>query len=391
MPEARLALDRAVQERADRAVRTSLELHARPELALREHYACELLTTWLQDEGFAVERGVAGLDTAFVGRWGDGGPTIALMAEYDALPGIGHACGHNLIAAGGVLVASAVRAVLAARGLPGTVLLIGTPGEEGAGGKITELEAGVFDGVDAALMFHPSDRTVLTRRMLACLHLDIRFHGVAAHAAKNPDQGRNALAAMIQFFSGVDALRQHIPASARLHGIITNGGTAPNVVPDLTEAAYIVRDVTLDSAVALRERIVTVAEGAAAMTGTRAEVLDSVAPYAHLRSNLTMAARLERHLGEIGLEVVPPSPEEGTASTDAGNVSLALPTVHPFVGIAPLGTPGHSEAFARAAASPQAQQAMLGIASGLARTAWDLLTDPALLLAARDEFAHTAA
>ncbi len=381
----------AVAARRDRALEASARIHAEPELALEEHSAAELLSGWLEDDGFSVEHGVAGLPTAFVGTWGSGSPTIAIMAEYDALPGVGHACGHNLIASGGLLAATALRQVMEEQSIPGTLMLVGTPGEEGAGGKVVEIEAGVFDGVDAAIMFHPADRTILTRRMLAALHLDVRFHGLAAHAAKNPQDGRNALAAMIQFYVAVDALRQHAGDDARVHGVITNGGAAPNIVPDLTEARFIVRDVTLDRALALAERVRACAQGAALATGTTVEFEDSTPPYAHLNSNAVMAERLGEHLAGLGFPAEPPSANDGTGSTDAGNVSLLLPTIHPFIQTAPRGTPGHSHAFREAAISPQAQEAMLAMGEAMAATALDLFTTPELLAAARAEFDAGAA
>ena len=375
-----------------RSVAVSAALHAEPELALREHKSSELLQQWLHDEGFEVAAGVAGLPTAFVATWGTSSPRVAFLAEYDALPGLGHGCGHNLIAAGGVAAGIAARRALACSGdRPGSILVIGTPGEEGAGGKAIELTEGVFAGVDAAMMFHPADRTILTRRMLACLHLTVRFQGVAAHAAKNPEDGRNALAAMIQFFNGIDALRQHIGSRARLHGVITNGGAAANVVPDLTEADFYVRHETLDQATELADRVRDCAEGAALMTGTSAEMVSASPSYAHLNSNHTMAGRLGRYLEELGYPAEPPSPDDATGSTDAGNVSLTLPTVHPFVQVAPRGTPSHSIALREAAATPAAHDAMLAAAHAMASLGLDLLTEPELLASATAEFLASVA
>jgi amidohydrolase len=381
-------LNSTIGELRGRAVAISAELHANPELALCEYQASEVLQDWLKDEGFAVTAGVADLPTAFVASWGSGSPRIAVMAEYDALPGLGHGCGHNLIAAGGLTAGIAMRRVLAeaAPAHQGTILVIGTPGEEGAGGKAIELEHGVFDGVDAAMMFHPADRTILTRRMLACLHLSVRFHGVASHAAKNPESGRNALAAMIAFFVGIDGLRQHIGSSARIHGVITNGGAAANVVPDLTEADFYVRDKTLIEAEALAVRVRACAEGAAMMTGTTAELSSASPNYAHLHSNQTMADRLEQYLTGLGYPAEAPSPDDATGSTDAGNVSLVLPTIHPFIKVAARGTPSHSDALRKAAIEPPAHDAMIAIAQAMAALGLDLLTEPELLAAASVEF-----
>ena len=373
-----------IEAARSRALAVSRALHADPELAFVEHNSAAILREWLAEEGFAVQSPVAGMDTAFVATIGERGPHIAVMAEYDALPGLGHGCGHNLIAAGGVLAGIAAAAALKASGMPGRLSVIGTPAEEGGGGKALELEAGVFDDVDAALMFHPSDRTVLDRRMLACIHLHVTFHGLAAHAAKNPEQGRNALAAMILFFNGVDALRQHSGDGSRMHGIITNGGTAPNVVPDLTEAVFIVRDATLAGAEALVARVTDAAAGAALITGTTAETTRTGPAYAHLESNEPMVDRLRQHMDALGEPVEPASPSDATGSTDAGNVSLALPTVHPFIAIAPRGTPSHSLAFAEAAVTDQAHDAMVTMSTALAALAWDLVNEPDLLSEARD-------
>lgn len=379
-----------VRELADRALDLSARLHGEPETAFEEHHAAALLTDWLDKEGFAVTRGVAGLETAFTGSYGAGRPRIAFLLEYDALPGLGHGCGHNLIAAGGLTAATALaRALLP--DTPGSVLVIGTPGEEGGGGKIVELDAGVFDEIDAALMFHPADRSIPWRRSLACTHFRIQFRGVAAHAAKNPEQGRNALAAVIQFFNATDALRQHIADGARMHGVITKGGTAPNVVPDLTEAEFLVRHPSTDGVVALAARVADCARAAALATGTDVEISEPTPLYAERNNNLTIASRMAGYLTAAGVEVSEPSPEDPAGSSDIGNVSQRLPCIHPYLGIAPLGTPGHSVAMREAAAAPAAGQLMLKAAGALARTGADLLTDADFLRRAAAEFAKTSA
>lgn len=373
----------------DRAVGASRQIHAEPELGLVEYRASGLLAQWLRDEGFAVETGGAGLPTAFVASYGSGTPRIAVMAEYDALPGLGHGCAHNLIGAGGVTAGAAIKRAMMAADLPGTLLVIGTPGEEGKGGKVTLLEHGVFDGVDAALMFHPSDATLVDRRMLACIHVNVTFHGVAAHAAKNPQDGRNALAGLIAFFNGTDALRQHISPNARMHGIITNGGAAPNVIPDLTQAEFYVRDATLAEASALLERVRACAVGAALMTGTTVD-FDPSPPYAQLSPNHVMASVMGGYLTALGYPPGVASPTEAAGSTDAGNVSRAMPTIHPFIQIAPVGTPSHSTGFREAAVTPAAHDAMLAASCALAAVGLDLICDPELLKRAAAEFAATA-
>jgi len=380
-----------INEIAERFRITSAEIHANPETAFREHRAAALLTDWLADEGFAVQRGVGGLDTAFVATSGaaidarsrNRGPVIAVLAEYDALPGIGHGCGHNLIGAGAVLAASQLRRIVP--GHAGTLAVIGTPGEEGGGGKIKLLDAGVFDGVDAALMFHPADRTLVVRRALAAAHVRVEFHGIAAHAAKNPADGRNALAAMIQLFVALDGLRQHIPDRARIHGVIREGGKAPNVIPDFTSAEFYVRDTTTASTVDLLERFEACARGAAMATGTQHTLVHTAPMYSERRNNLAMAANLARHLDVAGVAVEETHEDNPAGSSDIGNVSMRTPTIHPYIQIAERGTPGHSALFREAAASPHAHDMAERMALALAGVVRDLLTDGEFLANARHE------
>jgi amidohydrolase len=362
----------------------SLNLHAHPELALAEHRSAGLLRDWLADHGFRVQAPVAGLDTAFVGEYGEGSPVVAYLLEYDALPGVGHGCGHNLIASGGIGAATALMQALPEP--PGTLRVIGTPGEEGAGGKVIELEAGLFDDVDAALMFHPGDKTVPIRHALASIPLVFEYHGVAAHAAGSPQQGRSALAAMIQLFVSVDALRQFVPETSRMHGVILDGGRAANVVPDYTRASFQVRSVTTERLTGLVERVVACAEAAALATGTTLDVTRGHV-YAERKNNHAIAYRVAQHLTELGEEVQEPVLRGGTGSSDIGNVSLRLPAIHPYIKVMPAGTPGHSHAMAEAAASTDAHQAMLRMATALAKTGADLFCDGSLLDEARKEFA----
>jgi len=362
----------------------SADLHAHPELALAEFHAADRLTGMLEKDGFAVERGVAGLPTAFVASVGQGAPVVAFLCEYDALPGVGHGCGHNLIAAGGVGAALALHRALG-EDFTGTVRCIGTPGEEGAGGKITELEAGVFADVDAALMFHPGDRSLPWRHATAAAHLDVTFHGVAAHAAA-PASGRSALSAVVQLFVSIDSLRQFIPETARIHGIITDGGQAVNIVPERTSAAVMVRALTQQGVQDLLARVRVCVDAAAAATGTTAETTVGKV-YAERKNNHTIATRVASHLARLGESMQEPVLRGGTGSSDIGNVSLVLPAIHPYLQIAPEGTPGHSHAMAEAAAGPQAQQRMLHMAEALAATGADLLTNSGLWDTVREEFA----
>jgi amidohydrolase len=316
---------------------------------------------------------------------GSGEPRIAYLLEYDALPDLGHGCGHNLIAAGGAAAAIALARTLDGPE-SGTVHVVGTPAEEDGGGKIIELEAGVFDGMTAAMMFHPADRTLPTRRALACIDYKLTYHGVAAHAAKNPHDGVNALAAMIQFFVALDGMRQQLDPRARIHGIITKGGSAANVIPDLTEASFMVRHVTGGLTRELAAQVENCARAAALATGATCELRHSSPMYEERNDNPLLAERAGRYMAEAGLDVKDPSEDDGAGSSDIGNLSQWLPCIHPYAQIAPEGTPGHSIEMREAAVSDAGHQAALKAAVALARVGADLLTDSQFREQVRTEF-----
>ncbi|GAB3913272.1 amidohydrolase [Microlunatus endophyticus] len=366
-------------------VELSMALHADPELSMDEHRAAARISQLLEDHGFSIERGIAGLPTAFQGSVGEDKPVISFLCEYDALPGVGHGCGHNLIAAGGVGAAIALKEALG-DDLAGTIRCIGTPGEEGKGGKIIELREGVFDDVDAALMFHPGVSTQPWRHATACVDIDIVFHGIAAHAAGSPSQGRSALAAVIQLFNGIDSLRQFIPETSRIHGIITDGGQAANIVPERAAANFMVRALRSTEVSELLDRVKAIIEAAALATGTTYEITAGEV-YAERKNNHVIASRWAAHLQRLGEWVEEPVLRGGTGSSDIGNISLVLPAIHPYLQIAEPGTPGHSHAMAAAAGEAPAQERMLHMAEALAAAGGDLLTEPELLEAARAEFA----
>jgi len=366
--------------------RISLAIHSRPELCFEEHYAVSLLTTWLAGAGFSVECPAGGLDTAFVARHEGSrpGPVVAVVMEYDALPDLGHGCGHNLIAAGGALAA-----IVAAETVPdhvGTLLAIGTPAEEGGGGKIRMLEGGVFDGVDAALMFHPADRGLVARHGLSARSLGFRFHGRAAHAAKSPEEGRSALAAAQLFLTAVDMMRQFVPSTARMHAIITNGGSAPQVVPALAEGRMLVRDLSDRGVASLVSRVTDAAHGAARATGCTADIYEYGPAYAARVNNMTLANRCSGYLAELGVSLEEPSSDNPAGSSDAGNLSLAVPMIHPYLQIADRGTSSHSEAMREAARRPEAHERAALMAGAIARTALDALGDASFLEAVQAEF-----
>nr|WSY54347.1 M20 family metallopeptidase [Streptomyces sp. NBC_00886] len=369
----------------------SLSIHARPELKFAEFHARQVLTRWLAEAGFTVTAPAGGLDTAFVALHAGSrpGPCVAVLAEYDALPGVGHGCGHNLIAAGGVAAALAVVRALPAH--PGTVAVIGTPGEEmGGAGKVRLADAGVFDGVDAAVMFHPGDRWLTGRPGLAAAHLRVAFTGVGAHASVSPWQGRSALAGAQLFLNALDALRQFVPPSARLHGIVVDGGQAPNVVPARATVDLYVRDRTAVSAEALVERVRAAAAGAALATQTQVEVSETGPLYAERRNNAVLAERFADAVRALGADIGPYDPDSPAGSSDIGNLSQLMPVIHPYVQIADTGTPAHSDRMREAAATPLAHDRTQVAATGLAEVVAALLTKPEVLVAARAEFEGVA-
>ena len=383
----------AVDQMAEDLWSLSLQIHANPELAFKEEKAASWLTAFLERQGCRVERGVGGLPTAFraeVSGAGDG-PTIAVMAEYDALPGIGHACGHNVIATAGA-GAGAALALVASRldhgRLPfkGRIEVVGTPAEEGGAGKVKLLDAGVFKGVDAALMIHPRCGTQVWRPTLGLMKAKVEYFGKAAHAASWPWRGVNALNAVIALFNALDAMRQQLRPDARVHGVITNGGQQPNIIPEYTSADFYLRSLDKTYLQEVRRRFEAAAEGAATATGCRVQV--TVDPRIHdpLKPNGPMATLFERNLARIDFPVDPDDGQAGYGSTDAGNVSHAIPTIHPYIRTAPDGVPGHSREFAEHNATPLARAGMVAAAKALALTALDLVADPAALQSAKEEF-----
>jgi amidohydrolase len=383
------ALSAALVALRPRMEAVSLAIHARPELKFEEFHAQEVLTGWLGESGFTTRAPVGEVETAFVAvhEGGRPGPCVAVLAEYDALPGIGHGCGHNLIAAGAVAAATAV--VNALPDHPGTVAVIGTPGEEmGGAGKVLLAGAGVFDGVDAAVMFHPGDRSLTARHGLAAAHLRAAFTGVSAHASVSPWLGRSALAGAQLFLTALDSMRQFVPPTARLHGIVTDGGHAPNVVPAHAAVDFYVRDRTAASVAELVTRVRDAAAGAALATETQVTVGETGPLYAERRNNMVLAERFGAAVRALGVDIEPGDQDSPAGSSDIGNLSLLLPVIHPYIQIAPPNTPAHSEAMRDAAATSFAHDRTQVAAAGLASVVVGLLTEPDLLAATRAEFAE---
>ena len=363
----------------------SLRIHAHPEIAFQEHQAAAWLSERLEQGGFAIERGVGGLATAFVGRYRGGpGPTLALVAEFDALPGVGHGCGHNIIGTSAVGAALALKEAWPT--LPGEILLVGAPAEESGGGKAYLVEAGVFDGVSAALMVHPSMKTQVVASLIAMQEIVVEYFGKAAHASSKPQDGINALDALVIAYMGIATLRQHIRSDARIHGIITNGGAVPNVVPDYAAGRFFVRapdDEYLDELV---QRVLACFRSGAEATGARLEHRFPSKRYSAMRSNPTLATTFARNLQLVGLEETPPDPTRGSGSSDMGNVSQVVPALHPSIAIAPRGVAGHSLQFTEYAASAAGMQGQACATQVMALTLAELFSDPALLAQAAAEF-----
>jgi amidohydrolase len=379
----------AVDRLADELEGLSQEIHSNPELGFEEEKAHAWLTGFLEAKGCQVERGAGGLPTAFTATIpGSGpGPTIAIMAEYDALPGIGHACGHNVIAAAGVGAGAALALALSRLPFPGQIRVIGTPAEEGGAGKVKLMEAGVFKGVDAAMMVHPRCGTRIWRPSLGIIKAKAEFFGKAAHASSWPWRGVNALNAVIQLFVGLDAMRQQLRPDARIHGIITHGGAQPNIIPEYTAAEFYLRSLQRDYLSELLRRFEACARAAAAATGARVEITTDPIIHDPMKPNVTMAELFRKNLERIGVGEDPEDPEAGYGSTDCGNVSQAIPTIHPYIRISPDGIPGHSREFAEWARSPMARTGLIAAAKALAMTALDLLASPGALAKAKEEFA----
>jgi amidohydrolase len=377
----------AVERLGDELTTLSLRIHAHPELAFEETQACGWLTRFLAAQGFRVDAGVGGVDTAFRASLETGaGPTLAILCEYDALPAVGHACGHNVIAAAGAGAGAALMATRAALP-PGRILVIGTPAEERGGGKRRLVDAGLFKDVDAAMMIHGFDRTLLHQDLLGVARVTFEWTGRAAHASVDPWAGANALDACVATFNAVAMLRQQVRPDCRIHGIIADGGTAANVIPERAVADFNVRGPSLEAMWALHRRVVAAAEGAAAATSTRLTVTRHEDVYEPLKRNQALLDVFARNLDLVGLREGPVAPDR-VASSDIGNVSQVTPTIHAWVAIAPLGTPIHTREFADAAAAPPARVGMLAGAKLMAMSVVDMLADPSRLAAIKEQFAR---
>ena len=361
----------------DDLIALSHRIHAHPELGFEEEKACAWIAETLSDAGFSVETGICDMPTAFVARAGSGPLHITICAEYDCLPGIGHACGHNIIAASAVGAGIAAARVADEVGL--SVSVLGTPAEEAgnAGGKILLLERGAFTDAQAAMMVHPAPMDVVDPSIIACSMFHVHYTGKAAHASAFPEHGINAADALTVAQTAIGLLRQHIRSTDRIHGIITHGGDAPNIIPAQTEAKYIVRAKTLDELDSIKEKVRRCFEAGALATGSTLEIVGGNKPYAEHRSDMEIAQLYQRNSEALG-RVFPergPAIERAAGSTDMGNVSLALPSIHPFIGIDSLPAVNHQPEFTAHCVTPAADKALIDGALSMAWTAIDMATD----------------
>ena len=371
MEELKLEVRQSIESRKQQLIELSLNIHDNPELGFKEEKAATWLTRYLEGNGFHVERGVAGLATAFRAVYGQGSPKIALLAEYDALPKVGHGCGHNII--GVSAVGAGVASKHAIDRLGGSVVAMGTPGEEVLGGKIDMVKAGAFKEVDVAMIVHPDTRNTPTQEALAASTLEVEFFGRPAHAAGQPHKGINALDAMVLAFTSINSLRQHIRGDARIHGIITDGGEAPNIVPAHSAATFLVRALDDDYLAELKDRVLNCFTGASMASGARLEYRWQNRTYAPMNNNMTLAGLFRQNLESLGRNVEDFDRRSGLGSTDMGNVSQVVPSIHPTIAIAPHEVLLHTPEFAAATISEAGHSGLLDAAKAMAMTVVDIL------------------
>lgn len=350
-------------------------LAANPEVGETEHQAAARLSAYLEKHGFSIERGVAGLPTAFIAtcETGPGGPTVGFMAEYDALPEIGHACGHNIIGVSCIGAALAVKELW--RGKPGTLKVFGCPAEETIGGKVAMTDAGLFNGLDAAMSFHPGPRTAVGGTSLATHPLEVEFRGRPSHAAAAPQEGRNALDAAVEAYTSLRVLKNHLREDARMPGIIVKGGSVANVVPDHTISRYSLRAADVAYLEYVIERVKDCCRGAALATGTTVEFRYFEPLFTDLRQNQTLLDRAQAHLTALGEAVTVNAANARGGSTDVGNVSYVCPAIHPSIAIGGEELKGHTREFATASVSEAGHRGLTRSAEALALLALDVLGD----------------
>ncbi|TQR20251.1 M20 family metallopeptidase [Psychrobacillus vulpis] len=386
--DSRLLIEKSIEDNRNLYIQTSQDIHANPEIGNEEVYASGRHIELLENAGFHVTKAVAGHETSFfaVKENGKEGPTVAFLAEYDALPGLGHACGHNIIGTTSVAAGIALAETLEQTG--GRVVVLGTPAEEGGpngSAKGSFVKHGFLKDIDVALMIHPSGKTSLTGETLAVDPLDFHFYGKAAHASGSPEQGINALDAVIQLFNGINALRQQLPSDVRIHGIITHGGDAPNIIPDYASARFYIRADTWNKTENVSEKVKAIANGAALATGASVKIERFQNEVQDFVLNSVLDEVLHTELEAVG-EFVHTEKRKGKGSTDAGNISYVVPTAHPHIKIGPDDLIAHTIEFRDAAKSELGDEAVIKGAKALAVVGYRILTDAELLHNVRKEF-----
>ena len=382
----KLASD-TIDHRSQDVLHVSNELHKNPELSYEEYKAHELLTNFLEKEGFTVERSYTGIKTAFRATFGTGRPNVCVICEYDALPDIGHACGHNLIVEAGIAAGLGLKAALGSSGAPkGRATLMGTPGEEKHGGKCYLISNGAFDDIDLAMMVHPFPINVVQPELICVAQLNISYTGKAAHAAAFPWEGVNALDAAVMAYTSISALRQQMKPTWRVHGVITNGGAKPNIIPEKSSMIYYIRAPTEPELRVFMEKIVACFESAAIATGCQVKVEPKESPvFLNVNHNPTLSELYLENIRALGVVDIQMTAESLKASTDMGNVSHKVPSIHPIFAIG-SGEVNHTREFTAVANTPEAHNATLTAAKAMAHTCIDVLTIDEILAQIKSSF-----
>lgn len=367
----------------DELIDISKYIYENPETAYKEFKAQDILSKTLEKYGFNVEKNFMGLGTEFRATYGTGSPAIAFLCEYDALPGIGHGCGHNIIGVAGMAAAIGLSRAIDKTG--GRVVAIGTPGEEASGAKVVMAENHVFDDIDASIMVHPSDMTSESGTSLALDAIEFTFKGRTAHAAANPEYGINALNACIDTFNLINALRQHVTPDVRIHGIIKEGGLAANIVPDRAVAQFYVRSLKRSNLDEVTEKVKNCARAAAMGTGCQLDIRNYESSYDDMITNHTLSRIFSHNLKECGIIEIH-GPRSSFGSIDMGNVSHVVPAIHPYIKICETGMASHTRQFAESTQSDLANENMIKAAGAMALTGYDLITNNVLLNEVKEEF-----
>ncbi|MDX8336172.1 M20 family metallopeptidase [Candidatus Cetobacterium colombiensis] len=370
-------------------IEISQKIHQNPEIGNEEYFAAELLTNFLEGKGFSIEKNIAGHETGFIARKKSAHgefPKIAFLAEYDALPNLGHACGHNVI--GAISAAGAVALGEALDNLPGEVVLYGCPSEEGGengSAKGSFVRENLFENIDVAMIIHPSSENSITKKSLAVNPLDFEFFGKSSHAAGSPENGKNALDALLHFFNGIATLRQHVTSDVKIHGIITHGGDAPNIIPDYTKARFYIRAATKEGCDEVTQKIENIAQGAAIMTGCTTKISSFQNRVDNLVPTKYFDELYVKTMKNLGVDVCTNS-KKGMGSTDVGNVSHIIPTIHPNIKICDSDVTGHTHEFAHAAGSSKGDEAVILGGKALALLGLELILDEEKLKKVKENF-----